>query len=95
MLEHLNERTAKMEKEAKATELLYKQAEMGQVRFPQTHAEYQEKIAELLSKDLNVVEEAIKMASSTEDSNTFGGLDNNEVKVLSARDQFNASIVED
>lgn len=94
MLEHLNEERTSFEKKAKATELLYKQAEMGQIKFPQTHAEYQEKVAELLSKDLNVVEEAIKMASSTEEINSMGGHLTKQAKVTNARDNFAMSIVE-
>lgn len=95
MLSHLNEKRAELEKKAKATELLYKQAEMGQIKFPETYADYREKVAELLSKDLNVVEEAIKMASSTEETNSFDGLEVKQANVTNARDRFAMSIVED
>jgi hypothetical protein len=93
MLKDLNEKRAHFEKRAKATELLYKQAEMGSIRFPQTFDEYEEKVAELLSKDLNVVEEAIKLGSSTEE-NSLGGHLTKEAKVTNARDNFAMSIVE-
>lgn len=93
MLKELNEKRAHFEKRAKATELLYKQAELGQIKFPQTFDDYQEKVAELLSKDLDVVEEAIKMASAT-DENSFGGHLEKQAKVLNARDNFAMSIVE-
>lgn len=94
MLTHLKDTKNLLTKEAKATELLYKQAELGQVALPKTYGEYREKVAELLGKDLDVVEEAIKMASSTEEENSFGGLDNNQVKVTSARDSFNMAIMD-
>jgi hypothetical protein len=78
MLETLQDQKTELEKQARATELLYKQAELGQIIFPKTQAEYTEKVAELLTKDLNVVEEAIKMASATEEYNTtYGALSGN------------------
>lgn len=95
MLTHLKDSNGQLKKEAKATELLYKQAEMGQISMPKTYAEFQEKVAELLSKDLNVVEEAIKMASSSEEVNSFGGLEGPATKVVTARDAFNMAITED
>jgi hypothetical protein len=75
MLTTLQGQRTQLQKEAKATELLYKQAELGQIIFPKTHAEYKEKVAQLLGKDLTVVEEAIKMASSSEELSSFGILE--------------------
>lgn len=91
MLNTLNDERNKFKKEAKATELIYKQAEMGQVKFPETFAEYQEKVAELLGKNLDVVEEAIKMASSSE-TDTLGGLDNTS-NPGNAQDAFQRAIL--
>ena len=74
MLSHLHSRNKQLEKKAHATKLLYKQAELGQIIFPKTHEEFEVKVAELMHKDLNVVEEAIKMAAASEElNNTFGG----------------------
>lgn len=92
MLTHLKDQKNGLKKEAKATELLYKQAELGQVALPKTFAEYREKVAELLSKDLDVVEEAIKMASSTEEINSMDSL-GGPLKVTDARTSFNNAII--
>lgn len=96
MLTTLNDRNKNLEKQARATKLLYKQAELGQVIFPKTHEEYQEKVAELLVKDLDVVEEAIKMASATEEYNTtYGSLSGNGPTANgSARQNFERVIIE-
>ena len=93
MLSHLKEQNDGLEKKARATELLYKQAELGQVKFPKSYAEYQEKVAELVGKDLNVVEEAIKMASSSE-ADTLGGLDNETSVKADPRSMFARSVIE-
>lgn len=102
MIEYLSqEKTAKdhLEKVAKATELLYKQAELGQIPAPKTLAEYQEKVSELLSKDLRVVEEAMKMASSSSYETSLGYLDQATKKTTNgignARDSFANSILND
>jgi hypothetical protein len=92
MLTCLKGQNSKLKKEAKATELLYKQAEMGQIQFPKSYAEFQEKVAELSGKNLDVVEEAIKMASSAE-ADTLGGLDGEPVKG-DPRSMFARSILE-
>jgi len=77
MLESLKGQKDIFIKQAYATKLLFKQAELGQILFPKTHNEFEEKVAELMHKDLNVVEEAIKMAAASEElTNTFGGLEN-------------------
>lgn len=91
MLEGLNEERNKLQKEAKATELLYKQAELGQIIMPKTFAEYQEKVAELLGKNLDVVEEAIKIAASSE--NELGGLDDSTRIGVDPRAAFQQSIL--
>lgn len=63
MLRSLKDQKNFLEKKARATSILYKQAELGQLAFPRTIDEYEEKVAELISRDLNIVEEAIKLAS--------------------------------
>jgi hypothetical protein len=93
MLSHLKSEKALLEKKAKATELLYKQAEMGQIQFPKTHSEYEEKVAELMSKNLEVVEEAIKMASSSE-PNSIGGLGKEAILTTSPHSIFAKSLIE-
>ena len=95
MLSYLQDQNVTFEKRAKATELLYKQAELGQIKFPKTFAELQEKVAELLSKDLKVVEEAIKMASTSEDMNSWGGLETNAGMVSGAHEVFANTIIND
>lgn len=98
MLTSLNGQNLQLMKEAKATELLYKQAELGQISLPKTYAELKEKVARLLSKDLNVVEEAIKMASSTEELSSFGSLEAGSNSVgsnhNSAHQMFQQTIVD-
>ena len=96
MLTNLNDQNKDLEKQARATKLLYKQAELGQIIFPKTHEEYQEKVAELLVKDLNVVEEAIKMASATEEYNTTCGTLSGGSPMIneSARQNFERTIIE-
>lgn len=93
VLLELKDQRDKLTKEAKATELLYKQAELGQIRFPATFADYQEKVAELLSKDLKIVEEAIKMASSNENE-SLGGLERDSVVASDPRTAFQRSIID-
>lgn len=93
MLSHLKDENASLIKKAKATELLYKQAEMGQIQFPKTHCEYQEKIAELMSKNLDVVEEAIKMASSSEPE-SLGGLHKEKISSDNPHSIFAKSVIE-
>jgi len=93
MLVRLNDERNMLQKEAKATELLYKQAELGQIKMPATFAEYQEKVAELLGKDLNVMEEAIKMASSAE-NDTLGGLDSTPGKGVDAQTAFQNALLD-
>ena len=92
MLSSLNEERNQLKKEAKATELLYKQAELGQIKMPSTFAEYQEKVATLLGKDLNIMEEAIKIASSSE--NEIGGLDNSQLTNMNAEIAFQQAILD-
>ncbi len=92
MLDGLNKERNILKKEAKATELLYKQAELGQIKMPATFAEYQEKVAELLGKNLEVVEEAIKIASSSE--NELGGLDTQTRVGSDPRTAFQQSILD-
>ena len=98
MLDHLKCQKNEFEKKAYATKLLYKQAELGQIVFPKTHAEYEEKVAELMHKDLNVVEEAIKMAAASEEfNNTFGSLntgDSSSPRSGSAQEAFQRSLME-
>jgi len=93
MLSHLKNEKAILEKKAKATKLLYKQAEMGQIQFPKTHSEYEEKVAELMSKNLDVVEEAIKMASSAE-PDSIGGLGKEANLTQSPHSIFAKSLIE-
>jgi len=92
MLDGLNKKCKILTKEAKATELLYKQAELGQIIMPRTFVEYQEKVAELLGKDLDVVEEAIKIAASSE--NELGGLDSTRPMGVDPRTAFQQSILD-
>lgn len=98
MLDHLKDQKHEYEKKAYATKLLYKQAELGQIVFPKTHAEYEEKVAELMHKNLNVVEEAIKMAAASEEfNNTFGSLntgDSSNPRGGSAQEAFQRSLME-
>lgn len=92
MLQNLSKERTLLKKEAKATKLLYKQAELGQIKMPSTFAEYQEKIAELLGKDLEIMEEAIKIAASAE--NDLGGLDESTRTCVDAQTTFQHAILD-
>jgi hypothetical protein len=98
MLDNLKNQKNEYEKKAYATKLLYKQAELGQIVFPKTHGEYEEKVAELMHKNLNVVEEAIKMAAASEEfNNTFGSLntgDSSAPRGGNAQEAFQRSLME-
>lgn len=95
MLRSLKDQRSWLEKQARATLILFKQAELGQIEFPKTAAVYTEKIAELVSKDLNIVEEAIKLASPN--LNSFGDLagDASKGSSESPQDQFKQSLMTD
>jgi hypothetical protein len=97
LLLSLKDQKNQLIKEAKAGELIFKQAELGQIAYPKTHAEFKEKVAQLLRKDLNVVEEAIKMASSNDEMSSFGTLETGSPNVGNGRnayEMFQSSIIE-
>ena len=95
MIESLHGQNKTFEKRAKATELLYKQAELGLGSFPKNYGEYQEKVAELMDEDLKVVEEAMKLASSKDDTNSFGSLNKGQMKTANAHESFKKFLLED
>lgn len=80
------------EKRAHAVKLLYKQAEMGVIRFPGSHSEYEEKIASLINQNLEVVEKALEFAGG---QMSIGDLENNidPLANLTADQTFQASII--
>ena len=95
MLLQLNEANKSLSKRAEATKLLFQQVEFGQIPAPRSISEYEEKIASLMDKDLKVLGEAVKLASSGSFS-AFGTLEapvTMRSGVDSARDEFNAHIM--
>lgn len=78
-------------KRATALRLLYKQAELGQVELPQTYNDLETKIASLMNQDLVVFEKALELAVG---SVKLGELSSDDVKPLSAAEQFQASVMD-
>ena len=95
IIETLHGQNKTFEKRAKATELLYKQAELGLGSFPKTYGEYEEKVAELMGEDLKVVEEAMKLASSKDDTNSFGSLRGGQMKTANAHESFKKFLMDE
>ncbi|RLA62733.1 MAG: hypothetical protein DRQ88_13305 [Epsilonproteobacteria bacterium] len=82
-------------KERRATELLYKQASIGKIVFPQTFEEYQEKVAELMGKDLDIIEEAIKLASEYTQENSLGATSDVRSGAIKPSEVFKQHLISD
>jgi len=59
-------------KQARAIELVFKQAEAGLGPLPRNYSELREKVASLLSQDLNIVEKALDLTTM---GSSFGQVD--------------------
>jgi len=69
----LNKANKEHEKRARATQLIYKQAELGYVEVPRTYNELQQKVASLMNQDLTVVEKAIEITGGEISLGTLEG----------------------
>lgn len=78
-------------KRAHAVKLLYKQAEMGMERLPQSYGEFEEKLASLLNQDLVVLEKALELNGG---SLKLGELGRDDLSSpMSATEQFQAAVL--
>ena len=82
------------EKRAHALRLIYKQAEMGYGDIPRSFDELQEKVASLITQDLNVLEKALELTGG---NIKLGELANSDTKLGggTATEVFKASILGD
>jgi hypothetical protein len=74
-LQTLSEQSVAYEKRAEATRLLFEQVERGFIPPPRSRQEYETKVASLMTKDLNVVAEAMKLATAPAGGTGFGTLE--------------------
>ena len=75
-----------------AVKLAFDMIERGKIPTFQTHGEYMDKVAELMSKDLRVVEEALEMDSSMAD---FGKIASDGGTTTNAHDAFFHRLADD
>lgn len=59
----LHEANKEHEKQAQATRLIYKKAELGLEALPQTYEEMQQKIASMVGQDMAVLEKALELTA--------------------------------
>lgn len=90
---HLHDRNKEHEKRAHALKVLFKQAELGYVRMPQSYGELEEKLASLVNQDLVVLEKALELAGGNEKLGELGSVDPKSARSLA--EQFQAAILGD
>lgn len=90
---HLHDRNREHEKRAHALKVLFKQAELGYVRMPQSYGELEEKLASLVNQDLLVLEKALELAGGNEKLGELGSVDLKSSR--SPAEQFQAAILGD
>lgn len=74
-LQELSEQSVAHEKRAQATNLLFEQVERGFIPAPRSAREFETKIATLMTQDLRVVAEAMKLATAQTGGTGFGTLE--------------------
>ena len=84
----------KHEKQAHATRLIYKQAELGYGEVPRSYNELQEKVASLLTQDLNILEKALELAGGNIKLGELASADYRQ-SGGNAEDDFKASILDE
>lgn len=97
MLRTLNQSNQALEKRAEATRVLFQQVERGLVPVPRTLAEYEEKLAALMIKDLNIVKEAMNLSAGG-GAVSFGTLEDGpsaqQTPADAARSAFNHAVMQ-
>lgn len=97
MLIALEESNAALEKRAEASRLLFQQVERGMTPSPRTLAEYEEKVASLMQKDLSVVKEAMNLSAGGGFDSSIGTLEGSSSATQgpadAARSAFNHAVV--
>lgn len=63
---HLLNENKGHKKRAQAVEMLYKQAELGHAEVPRSYSEFTEKVASLMSQDLQVLDKALELLGGNE-----------------------------
>lgn len=92
-LRYLSNENKAHEKKARALKLLYKQAEMGIAPVPDSYLELEEKLASITAQNLDVLEEAMKLAGGRLG---LGDLEDNDLtNPANPEDAFTASILGD
>lgn len=90
-LRYLDGENKTHEKKARALKLLYKQAEMGIAPVPDNYPELEEKLASLTTQNLDVLEEAMKLAGGRLG---LGDLEDNDLtNPNNPEDAFAASVI--
>jgi hypothetical protein len=74
-LQTLSEQSVAHEKRAQATNILFEQVEHGFIPPPRSAREFETKIASLMTQDLRVVAEAMKLATAPAGGTGFGTLE--------------------
>lgn len=85
-LHQLSEQAATYEKRAEAARLLFEQVERGFIPPPRSVQEFETKVASLLTKDLKVVAEAMKLATAPTGGTGFGTLEEGPLSGSSSAD---------
>ncbi len=94
LLKEMDIKVQDLKKQAEAAEFLFDQIGRGLEEIPKNKYEFKSKVAEYLDKDLNVLEEASKLASSNLQFNRLGELDESSQTNLKAEEIFVKSILE-
>jgi hypothetical protein len=63
---HLFNENKGHKKRAQAVQMLYKQAELGHAEVPRSYSEFTEKVASLMSQDLQVLDKALELLGGNE-----------------------------
>lgn len=94
ILQELDIEVQDLKKQAEATEFLFDQIGRGLEEVPKNKYEFKSKVAEYLDKDLSVLEEASKLASSNLQFNRLGELEETIQTNKKSEDLFMNSILE-
>ncbi len=87
----LSERNKEHEKRGQALRILYKNAELGYADVPRTYSELEEKIASLMTQDLNAVEKALEI--SVANGSPFGEVEKHAQKRLQPETEFAIAMI--
>lgn len=79
------------ERREQALRLIYKRAELGYADVPRTYGELQEKVASLMTQDLNAIEKAMEF--NLESGSPFGEVEKQAQKGLRPEEEFMIAVV--